>query len=166
MSDYKQQLEDAIRTFNQFERAEFMLDTTSRWLGLDGPTYLLGDIRVKALFLDASDRHWVDAYLAVESLCGISQDNAHTEAYRQLAIDGNEVRDLWVFTDTRGRWNAVMIPVDELARRWGYPPPVLLPDGNWARNWLDLPERTDEQELVWIANGGNPVHTYRAENQL
>lgn len=167
MTNYREPLDAAILAYNQAERAEFVLDTGTRWLGLDGPAYLLGDIRVKAFFVDAQGRHWADAYLAVESLSGIGQgDPAHREMYRQLAIDAAEARDLWVFTDTRGRWNAVMAPVAELAHRWGYPPPVRLPAGNWARTWLDMPERTDEQELAWIAHGGRPVHTYRAEAQL
>lgn len=167
MSLHQTRLEDAIRGFNQAERADFLLATSTRWLGIDGPVYLLGDVRVRALFVDDLDRHWVDAYLAVESLTGIGRLNAsQVEMYRQLAIDADEVDDLWVFTDTRGRWNAVMTPVTTLASRWGYPAPVRLPDGNWARNWLDLPERTDEQELAWIAHGGNPVQTYRAGSQL
>lgn len=167
MNSYREPLDAAILAFNQAERAEFMLDTGTLWLGLDGPAYLLGDVRVKAYFEDIHGRHWVDAYLAVESMAGlILPGTASLEGYRQLAIDATEAQDLWVFTDTRGRWNAVMTPVAELARRWGYPPPVRLPDGNWARTWLDLPERTDEQELAWIAHGGQPVHTYRAEAQL
>ncbi|MFF4347564.1 hypothetical protein [Streptomyces sp. NPDC001530] len=167
MSDHKQQLEAAMLAFNEAERREFMLPTATRWLGLDGPTYLLGDVRVRTFFEDIHGRHWVDAYLAVESLTGIGRpDSGHMEMYRQLAIDMDEARDLWVFADTRGRWNAVMAPVDQLARRWGYPPPVRLPDGNWARGWLDLPDRTDEQELAWIAHGGNPLQTYRGGGLL
>jgi hypothetical protein len=167
MNDYKQSLDAAILAFNQAERAEFVLDTDTRWLGLDGPAYLLGDVRVRAFFVDVDGRHWVDACLAVESMARlVLPGTASLEGYRQLAVDVDAAHDLWVFTDTRGRWNAVMAPVDGLARRWGYPPPTRLPDGNWARNWLDLPERTDEQELAWIAHGGKPVHTYRAEAQL
>ncbi|WP_075662262.1 hypothetical protein [Streptomyces acidiscabies] len=164
MTGHKQQLDNAIRNFNVAERVAFTIATATRWLGTNGPTYLLGTIRVKAYFVDTRGRHWVDAYLAVESLTGTTPDDAET--YRQMAIDAEEARDLWVFTDTRGRWNAVMTPVTELARRWEYPPPVRLPDGNWARGWLDLPERTDEQELSWIAHGGNPTNTYKAEHQL
>ncbi|MER5473740.1 hypothetical protein [Streptomyces sp. NPDC002685] len=164
MSDHKRQLDAALRTFNEAERAEFMLPTATRWLGLDGPAYLLGDFRVRAQFEDIHGRHWIDAFLALESLRSIGgvgdRDPGLIESYHQLAVDANEARDLWVFTDTRGRWNAVMVPVDELARRWGYQTPVLLPDGNWARGWLDLPERTDEQELAWIAHGGSPTQLY------
>jgi hypothetical protein len=170
VNDHKQKLGDALRAYNEAERTEFMLPTATRWLGLDGPTYLLGDIRVRALFADIHGRHWVDASLAVESLRsvgGVGERNPGLiESYQQLAVDADEARDLWVFTDTRGRWNAVMVPVETLARRWGYPPPVLLPDGNWARGWLDLPERTDEQELAWIAHGGDPLNHYRGGGLL
>ncbi|WP_326786427.1 hypothetical protein [Streptomyces sp. NBC_00151] len=167
MSNHKQQLDAAIQAFNQAERTEFMLTTATRWLGTDGPAYILGDIRVRALFEDIHGRHWADAYLAVESLSDAGRaDPDHMEMYRQLAVDMDEARDLWVFTDTRGRWNAMMTPVEQLARRWEFPPPALLPGPNWARGWLDLPERTDGQELAWIAHGGIPVQTYRAGGLL
>ncbi|MFJ4201562.1 hypothetical protein ACIP2Y_18265 [Streptomyces sviceus] len=156
--NHRQQLDAAVRAFNQAERTEFMLTTASRWLGLDGPTYLLGDVRAKALFEDIYGRHWVDAYLAVESLTGIGNRNpALMEGYRQTAVDIREACDLWVYADTRGKWNAIMTPIEDLAAAWGYPPAVRLPDGNWARTWLDMPERTDEQELAWIAHGGHPT---------
>jgi hypothetical protein len=167
VSNHKQQLDAAMRAFNAAERTEFMLTTATRWLGLGGPTYLIGDVRVKALFEDIHGRYWADAYLAVESLSGIGRPNPDLmEVYRQAAVDISEARDLWVCTDVRGKWNAIMTPVEGLANAWGYPPPVRLPDGNWARTWLDLPERTDEQELAWIAHGGNPVHTYLSGAQL
>jgi hypothetical protein len=161
VSDHKQQLDQAMRAFNAAERTEFMLTTATRWLGLDGPTYLVGDVRVKVFFEDIHGRHWVDAALAAESLYwvgGVGLRNPELiECYRASAVDITEARDLWVCADVRGKWNAIMTPVEDLASAWGYPSPVRLPDGNWARTWLDLPERTDEQELAWIANGGDPV---------
>ncbi|MEV0183844.1 hypothetical protein AB0I54_31850 [Streptomyces sp. NPDC050625] len=170
MNSHKEQLDDALRTFNQAERQEFMLTTASRWLGLDGPTYIVGDVRVRALFEDIHGRHWCDAMLAAESLAGVA-DIGRTnpgiiEGYRQTAACMEEATDLWVFVDARGRWNATMTPVDALAHAWGYPPPTRLPDDNWARTWLSLPERSDEQELAWIANGGKPYGAYRGEGQL
>lgn len=167
MSNHKQQLDAAVRAFNAAERTEFMLATATRWLGLGGPTYIVGDVRVKAFFEDIHGQHWADAYLGVESLHQIGRQNPDLmETYRQAAVDISNARDLWVCTDTRGKWNAIMTPVEDLADAWGYPPPVRLPDGNWARTWLDLPERTDEQELGWIAHGGNPVNAYRSGAQL
>lgn len=159
-------LHDAMLAFNQAERAEFILDTGTRWLGLDGPVYLLGDVRVKTFFEDSHGRHWVDSALAVESLSGYANNGVLMEGYRQAAVALDAVEDLWVCTDVRGKWNAVMAPVADLADLWGYPPPVRLPDGEWARTWLDLSERTDEQELAWIAHGGKPLHSYRTGVQL
>lgn len=161
MSDHKTQLDTALCAFNEAERAEFTSTHNLTWLGLDGPAYILGDVRARAFFEGADGRHWVDAYLVVESLAGLVNDPGHLEAYRQMASDVTEGDDLWVWTDTRGRWNATMAPVDTLAHVWGYPPPVLMPAGNWARTWLDTPERTDQQELGWLAHGGKPLHTYR-----
>lgn len=166
MNNHKELLDAAILAFNQAERAEFMLDTSTWWLGLDGPVYHLGDVRVKAFFTDSQGRHWVDAALAVESLSGYDGSDALMEGYRQAAVAADLAADLWVCTDVRGKWNAVMAPVVELAGIWGYPPPVRRPDGDWARTWLDLPERTDEQELGWIAHGGQPLHLYRMGSQL
>lgn len=170
MSDHKEHLNHAMRDFNQTERAHFMLDTGAQWLGLDGPAYVVGDVRMKAFFVDDRGRHWVDAMLGVESLAGITQSELRNggllEGYRQLAAGMDEADDLWVYTDTRGRWNATMAPVAALAHTWGYPPPVRLPDGNWARTWLSSPERTDEQELGWIAHGGKPLDLYRDGSQL
>lgn len=166
MSNHTEALYDAMLAFNRIERAEFMLDTGTLWLGLNGPTYLLGDIRVKALFEDTHGRHWCDAMLAVESLSGYSSNNVLMEGYRQAATDMDAAGDLWVCTDARGKWSAVMTPVTVLATTWGYPPPVRLPDGDWARTWLDIPGRSDEQELAWLSHGGRPLHSYRAEAQL
>lgn len=167
MNNHRQHLRDAMVAFNRAERAEFMLATATRWLDLDGPTFLLGDIRVKTLFEDIHGRHWVDAQLAVESLdVTFNLDPRHLDDYRDLAVDAAAATDLWVCTETRGLWNATMAPVNELALTWGYPPPVRLPDGDWARTWLDLTTRTDEQELAWIANGGQPTATYIADGPL
>ena len=162
MSNHKQLVEDALRAFNQAERAEFMAATGTRWLGLDGPVYILGEVRAKTIFDDSRGRHWVDAALAIESYSGTGcPPSWPLEAFRDVAVDLPEADDLWVFTDTRGRWNAVMAPVAELARVWELPPPTILPGNNWARTWLDLPERTDNEELAWVANGGNPDDTRR-----
>jgi hypothetical protein len=164
MSDHKQQLHEAMRAFNEAERAEFCSTNSVTWLGLDGPTYLVGDARAKAFCVGADGRHWIDGYLFVESLSGLVDNPGLMEAYRQ-AIASDEADDLWVCTDTRGQWNAIMAPVDFVARTCGYPPPILLPPGNWARTWWDMPERTDEQELGWIAHGGKPLHSYRIGEQ-
>ncbi|MFD9225239.1 hypothetical protein ACFWDI_35745 [Streptomyces sp. NPDC060064] len=166
MSDHTKHLENAMRAFNEAERAEFTATNNLTWLGLDGPTYLLGDVRAKAFYTGADGRHWVDAYLVVESLSGLVTNAGHLEGYRQLAAEMDEGDDLWVCTETRGKWNAVMTPIDTLARAWGYPPPALMPTGNWARTWLDMPERTDQMELAWIAHGGKPIHTYRLGDTL
>ncbi|MDF6043219.1 hypothetical protein LRD69_13890 [Streptomyces sp. JH14] len=170
MSDHKQQLEAAMRAFNEAERAEFTLTTSTRWLGNSGPTYLLGDVRVAALFEDARGRHWVDAFLAVESLTGIAElarrNGGLMEGYRWAAAQMDDAHDLWVCTETRGKWNAVLAPIGSLAHTWGYPPPVRMPNGNWARTWMDMPERTDQQELGWIAHGGKPTRSYRVGGQL
>ena len=164
---HRKRLQDAIVAFNAGERAEFMLPTATRWLGLDGPTYLVGDIRAKVFFEDIHGRHWVDATLLVESLdLGQSVEPWQIDDYRDRAVDVTEAVDLWVFTETRGLWNAIMAPVDELSKAWGYPPPTRLPDGDWARTWLDLQSRTDGQELAWIASGGRPSATYVAEGPL
>lgn len=167
MNDHKQQLTDALRMYNQTERALFTADTATQWLGLDGPAYIVGEVRMRALFMDTAGRHWVDAELGLESLIGTGRvDDWHVRKYRDLATDAAGATDLWVFTDTRGRWNATMAPVSELAHIWGYPPPVRLPDGNWARTWTDLPTRTDEQELAWIAQGQESLSNYLAGDQL
>ncbi|MCQ4043846.1 hypothetical protein ACFOSC_26645 [Streptantibioticus rubrisoli] len=159
---FKQELHDAIGRFNSAEIAEFSLETGTRWLGDNGPTYIVGDVRAKGLAVDEHGRHWADGALVAESLAHLTGSSATGEAYRQaLCLPEVECRDLIVFTDTRGRWNALMAPVEAMADAFGYPPPARLPDGNWARTWWDLPERTDEEELAWIANGGKPLNTYR-----
>lgn len=153
--DNKRQLDAAMATYNGIERAEFMLDTANRWLHSDGPTYLLGDTRAKALFEDSRGRHWADGALVAESIGHSAGDPMLTDSLHQdLCHPDIEVRDLWVVTDSRGRWNALMAPIEVIAREFDRPPPVLLPGQNWARTWWTQPTRSDEQELAWIAAGG------------
>ncbi|MET7890625.1 hypothetical protein [Streptomyces mirabilis] len=164
MSDHKQQLDAAVRAFNTAERTEFMLHTATRRLGLDGPAYIVGDIRVMALFEDIHGRHWADGALAAESLGHLAGGQETEDRYHELLCHPDiECRDLWMFADNRGRWNALMAPIDVIAHEFGYPPPIALPGQNWARSWWTLPERSDEQELAWIAHGGDPTQLYARE---
>ncbi|WP_327268776.1 hypothetical protein OG233_13960 [Streptomyces sp. NBC_01218] len=154
---------DAMRAFNAAEREAFTEETGTRWLRLEGPTYLLGDVRAKTFFIGTDGQHWADTHLVIESMSHVGTHGMareHVEEYRELAPGITPGADLWVHTDTRGRWNASMAPVATIARAFGYPPPVALPGTNWGRTWWDSTERTDSQELAWIANGGNPLHTY------
>ncbi|MER7927031.1 hypothetical protein ABTY96_28395 [Streptomyces sp. NPDC096057] len=155
MSDHKERLAAAIEAFNKAERMTFMLTVAARWLDGDGPTYVMGEVRVKALFVDIFGRHWADGALAAESLAHAAGDRTLADYHHErLCHPDVEVHDLWVYADTRGRWNALVAPVDVIAAELGYPPPVLLPGRNWARTWTTLPDRTDEQELAWVAAGG------------
>jgi hypothetical protein len=164
VTNRRQQLHDAMVAFNAAERTEFMLATATRWLGVDGPTYLVGDVRTKALFEDIHGRHWVDGALYAESL---NQDDATTEdIHHSLCVPGVECRDLWVCRESRGLWNALMTPVTVLATELRLTAPALLPGDNWARTWQDLPARSDKQELAWIANGGQPTATYLVDGGL
>ncbi|MFJ7413078.1 hypothetical protein ACIQWZ_20005 [Streptomyces sp. NPDC098077] len=150
-------LQEAQRAFNEAERLDFTEEASARWLGLDGPTYLLGDVRAKTFFVDAGGQHWADAQLVIESMSHIGTHGMTPEyvaAYRDLTPDITPGADLWVHTDTRGRWNATMAPVTQIARSFGYPPPVALPGQNWGRTWWDMPDRTDAQQLAWLAHGG------------
>jgi hypothetical protein len=167
VSGHQEHLNAAIRAFNEAERMGFMLTTASRWLGDDGPTYLVGEVRVKALFVDIFGRHWADGALVAESI-GHTAPDPYVEDYlhTMLCHPDVECHDVWQFTDTRGRWNALMAPVDVIAREFDYPAPSVLPGQNWARSWETLPERTDEQELAWIAAGGKPLHLYGEGSQL
>lgn len=163
---HKQQLAEAIAAFNDAERAEFIASTGLTWLGLDGPVYVIGDARAKALFVGRDGRHWADGALFVESIGGLVNNPALLEGYRQAISCADDVEDLWVYTDARGRWNALVAPVDSIARACGYPEPFRMPDGDWARTWWDAPARTDEAELAWIAHGGTPLHDYVLRRQL
>ncbi len=160
MSD-KRTLDQAIDAFNAAERQAFMQQTNSRWLGHDGPAYIIGETRAKALFEDEDGRHWVDAGLYVESL----RAPGPTADYllELLTDDEPNIIDMWVHTDSRGHWNASMTTVTRLGQMLASsqilyrPGPVLLPGANWARTWWDYAERSDEQELAWVANGGTPT---------
>lgn len=158
MNDHQRQLDAAIRNFNEAERTTFTDSTMTVWLGLDGPVYQVGDVRVKAFFVDPLGRHWVDAALYAESL---NQGTGATEnVHTSVCHPDVEGRDLWVMVDVRGKWNAVVTPVTVLACELGHEPPTLRPAGDWARTWWDLPGRTDAQELAWIANGGDPTQLH------
>lgn len=152
---------DAMEAYNATERTAFRVTIKGLWLGNDGPAYQLGDVRGKALFVDTAGRHWADGALVAESLGHIAGGATLAEAYNQALCAQDEARDLRVWTETRGRWNALMAPVDVIAHAFGYPPPTRLPGDNWARTWWDTPGRTDEEELAWIASGGKPLNTYR-----
>ncbi|WP_037932854.1 hypothetical protein [Streptomyces sp. SPB78] len=166
MISRKQQLDAAIRAYNEQERDAFMHETGTRWLGHNGPTYLVGETRVKALFDDARGWHWVDGCLYAESLRPPRETgNYLLDVLGELPTpsdpdDPNRVADLWVHTDSRGQWGALMTPVATLARLLAdagllyHAEAVRLPGDNWARTWDDYRERTDEQELAWVANGG------------
>ncbi|MEU3000217.1 hypothetical protein ABZ684_22060 [Streptomyces sp. NPDC006995] len=161
--NHKRDLLHALRAFNEAERDSFVTETHTQWLSLNGPTYLLGDVRAKTFFVDAAGHYWADAQLVIESMSHIGQggmSREHVAAYRDLTPDLTPGADLWVYTDTRGRWNASMAPVATIARTFGYPPPVILPGPNWGRTWWDMPERSDAEEIAWIANGGHPANTY------
>lgn len=164
----KDQLDETIRAYNHHERGQFMRETGTTWLGLGGPTYQLGDVRAKALFIDTQGRHWADGALVAESISFLACDSPRLiEAYSQ-ALCGPDVEsfDLMVHTDTRGKWNALMSPVGAIADALGYPPPMRMPEGDWARTWWDSPSRSDLQEIAWIANGGRPLNSYRTGGEL
>lgn len=164
--NHKQLVDDAIAASNKAERAEFMATTGTTWLGLDGPTYLLGDARAKAMFVGKDGRHWTDAYIVIESISQIEPNPGLMEAYRQLIACDPDAEGMWVWTDTRGHWDATMAPIEIIAERFGYPPPLVMPGDNWARTWWDTPERTDAQEIAWLAHGGIPLNRYRTKDQL
>lgn len=155
---------EAITAFNRGEIADLISDTGLRWIGLDqGKVYALGEgerhIRVLAPFQSPDGRWWADAALAIESL---DEGDVVTEYWHQnIAGGGGDCHDLWIYSDMRGRWNALIAPVDQLAAQLDLQQVTELPPGNWARNWWTDPERNDAQELAWIANGGHPLHAYR-----
>jgi hypothetical protein len=154
-------LEDAIIAFNRTQIAELALETGLLFRGLDnGRVHLLGAVRVLAMFQGADGRWWGDAALAIESM---DPDDEHMTEYwhQQIAGCADECHDLWVYSDVRGKWNALIVPLAEMARRLELDAPLEMPPGEWARTWWDLPTRTDSQELGWIAHGGKPLHTYR-----
>lgn len=162
--NHREMIYAAIREHNAQERVDFMAATNTTWLGLDGPVFAFADTRARAWFIGSDGRYWADGSLLIESL---NHRDTLTEAYTQALCDPDgEARDLWVFTDTRGKWNAMLAPVDEIARLLQLPAPILMPPGNWSRSWWAFPHRTDEQEIWWIANGGKPMDTYLIGDQL
>lgn len=152
-------LRAAITRFNVSEQHRLIATTGMTWVLHRKVTFAFGATRARAVTVDATGRYWVDGALLVESL---NVDRNLAEAYHQaIAADSVECRDLWVMDETRGRWNALITPVVSVARVLDLDAPLRMPDGQWARTWADMPFRTDEQELAWIASGGRPLAELR-----
>lgn len=159
MSSDRSDLLAAMQAYNKAQLAEFIAETGLTWLGLNGPAlddvYLLDSTRARGLFLDQTGRGWVDGALVAESLA-----EAHpglNEGYCQALCAASECRDLLVCTPNRGIWNALIAPVDVVARQLHLGTPARLPGFNWARTWGTLACRSDAQELAWIAHGGTDL---------
>jgi hypothetical protein len=167
MSEHRARLEASMREFNLTEIAKLITSTDLTCLSLNGPAdaiFTIGPVRVRGLFVGSNGVHWADGALLVESL---DPDPATREALLQaIATELPDCHDLWIATASRGIWNALISPVSDLAILLGYPPANQMPADNWARTWGDSPERTDEQELAWVAGGGKCTSSYRKDSIL
>ncbi|MEV1006107.1 hypothetical protein [Streptomyces sp. NPDC049881] len=167
MNAWRDNLAAAIAAYNKAERAEFCTRTGLTWLKLDGPTYLIGNFRIKALFEDPTGCcHWADAALYAESRDAAEMPRDATAALLDVLGCMDRARDLWVHTDTRGQWNASLAPVYVIAQAFGEPEPERLPGDQWARTWWDDPHRSDAAELAWLAHGGQAFAPVHARGQL
>lgn len=156
------ELQEAIRSYNRRSIGELEAESGLRYLGDDKVAYQAGHIRIAGIFIDPDGQHWADAPLVAESMISYPDVDPTTAGYlRDVAGDIADAHEAWVFTDTMGKWNLVVAPVTVVAKTLHLPEPFLLPAGNWARTWWDMPERTDLQELGWAAAGGKPLAEYR-----
>jgi len=157
----EQRLAAAIDAFNKAALEGLQVEHGLRYRRTPA-VYQAGRIRIGCMFTGPDGRHWADGALVAESvnsLPDVSRDMA--EYWSDQPSQVREADDLWVFTETRGRWNAIVAPVTEIARIFELDEPVRMPAGNWARTWWDLPQRTDGQELAWVAAGGVPFAEHR-----
>lgn len=142
------ELQGALDRYNRIQLAEMQLATGLRYLGEEGPVFLAGPVRIRGLFVDRDGRHWCDAHLVVESAFTTRQErDIHSDRAAGNLDPGHE---LWQFTPERGRWEACISPVVDVAELLGLSAPEPFPPG-WCRNWRSIPTLTDADELELAA---------------
>lgn len=152
-------LHKAIDDHNSAEIREFEQATNTRFVGHKGDIFTVAETLVRALFVGDDKHPWIDGALLAESM---NHGEPLTEAYHQALCDPElPIRDLIIWTDTRGSWNGLVGPIGVIAQQLQLPVPVRALNAPWARGWQDFPNRTDRQELALIAAGGKPLATYR-----
>ncbi|MFC6017236.1 hypothetical protein ACFP2T_13590 [Plantactinospora solaniradicis] len=145
------ELTAAITRYNGIQRAELEKETGLRWLGGMGTIFAAGTVRIRALFVDPVGRQWADACLAVES--AYLRHPAHDYYADQPGASMEPAHDLWVMTQWRGMWNAILVPIDEICSRLDLPDPVPVALRGYARTWDTMPMVTDAEALAAAADG-------------
>jgi hypothetical protein len=114
----------------------------------DGPVYNLGPIRARTLFTTPDGTHLVDLRLVIESATTDPTTRAALEREHvvNVAASGDCI-EMWVYTDVRGRYDAVLVPVDQAAKLLNLPAPAPAQPG-WARGWEDFPTISDADHLA------------------
>lgn len=145
-------LRTALADYNRAGLAEFEAETGLRYLGDDGPVYLAGSVRVRALFIDGAGSHWCDGRLAAESAY------SGTHAVRDWASVVGErldsAHDLWITTTERGRHDAIIAPISDVCAVLDLDPPELFAPG-WARSWRTFDWMVESTALALAAAGGS-----------
>ena len=134
----------AMMAYNVEERAP-LVEAGLTWLGPNGPMYLAGDVRLRALAIDKDGVHWVDACLAVESAY-----MRHPAFDYYADLPGSTLTpaiEFWHVNFTRGRFSTTLGPIGEVCEVLDLDVPLPFPADNWARTYASDPEQTDAELL-------------------
>jgi hypothetical protein len=141
---HERRLREAIAEYNLAERAE-LVEEGLTWLGLAGPIYRSGPVRMRALAIDVDGVHWVDACLAAESAYF-----GHPIFEYYSDRPGGQLQmsvEIWQVSLTRGRFSTILGRIADVCDILDLDAPETFPADNWARSYDSWPDRTDEQMM-------------------
>ena len=145
-------LKRAISDFNASERRGLAEETGLTWLGDGGPVYRAGNVLIRGLFVDRDGGHWCDAGLVVESAYTGQPGAVDHFLDRIGGGDIDPAHELLVHTNSRGRYTAFIVPVEDVVGLLELGEPVLTRE-QWARCWETFPSATDRSELELLRHG-------------
>jgi hypothetical protein len=142
-----QQLTNAIAAYNQANIAEAEQLHGLTYHPGDGPIYALGPVRARTLFTAPDGTHLVDLRLIIESATTDPTTRAALQEHVVNAAATGDCIEMWLYTDVRGKYDAVLVPVAQAAKLLGLPAPLPAEPG-WARGWEDFPTISDADHLA------------------
>jgi len=145
------ELEAAMVRYNQRSVAELCERSGLRYLGPEGPVFIAGSTRIRSLFVDSDGQYWCDARIVVRSAYfkGPAYDYYEDQLFNGFADDAH---DLWIVTEERGRFDAIIARIDRTAEVLHLPKPEPFPQG-WCRHWRTLLFMPDAVQLEHAAAG-------------